>query len=142
MSSVFRTVDDIKDSLLGEENVEKIQLMMNNDVQFFMATSEKELGTLIQEIYPRYESSINRFRKISEENKGILERYFKENPDKQNKEIKVCEFLGVSWKNNALSLNYMSKEKFERHFYSTFDHVQKNLGSYQDDGHQSGWEKT
>ena len=39
-------------------------------------------------------------------------------------------------------MRYMSREKFERHFYSTFDHVQNNLWNYEDDGRQSGWEKT
>lgn len=36
----------------------------------------------------------------------------------------------------------MSKDKFEKHFYTTFDHVKDNLSAYQDDGQQSGWEKT
>ncbi len=35
----------------------------------------------------------------------------------------------------------MSREKFETHFYSTLDHIKDNLGDYQDDGKQSGWEK-
>ncbi len=39
-------------------------------------------------------------------------------------------------------MRYMSREKFERHFYSTFDHIQNNLSDYADDGVQSGWEKT
>jgi hypothetical protein len=36
----------------------------------------------------------------------------------------------------------MSREKFERHFYTTFDHIKNNIGDYEDDGKQSGMEKT
>jgi hypothetical protein len=66
---------------------------MNNDTQFFIETKEDEMKALIGEMYPRYEASVNHFRRICEENKETLERYFRENPEKQDKELKICEFL-------------------------------------------------
>lgn len=79
---------------------------------------------------------------MCQQNKEVLEKYFRENPEKQKQELKVCAFLGVTWDEGKLAMRYMSREKFERHFYSTFDHIQNNLSNYEDDGQQSGWEKT
>lgn len=128
--------------MIGENNAETTKLLLENNLDFYRNTTEKNMRQILSEVQPRYEASINVFRKMCQQNKEVLEKYFRENPDKQKEEIKVCAFLGVTWDNGKLAMRYMSREKFERHFYSTFDHIQNNLSNYEDDGRQSGWEKT
>lgn len=141
MRGINREIDEIKDVLIGEDNADNTKLLLENHLDFYRNTTEKNMTQMLWEVQPRYEASINRFRKLCEQNKPALEKYFKD-PEKQKEEIKVCAFLGVTWNEGKLAMRYMSREKFERHFYSTFDHVQNNLWNYEDDGRQSGWEKT
>jgi hypothetical protein len=141
MRGINREIDEIKDVLIGEDNADNTKLLLENHLDFYRNTTEKNMTQMLWEVQPRYEASINRFRKLCEQNKPALEKYFKD-PEKQKKEIKVCAFLGVTWNEGKLAMRYMSREKFERHFYSTFDHIQNNLSNYEDDGQQSGWEKT
>jgi hypothetical protein len=141
MRGINREIDEIKDTLIGEDNIDTTKLLLENHLDFYRNTSEKNMTQILWEIQPRYEASIYVFRKMCQENKEILEKYFKD-PEKQKEEIKVCAFLGATWNEGKLAMRYMSREKFERHFYSTFDHIQSNLSNYEDDGRQSGWEKT
>lgn len=142
MRWVFQEIDTIKDTLIGENDTDTMKLMLENSVDFYMKNDEEKVKTMIAGLTPRYEASVIKFRKICQENKEALERYFKENPDKQDKELKICAFLWLGWTNEKLEFRSMSKDKFEKHFYTTFDHVKDNLSAYQDDGQQSGWEKT
>lgn len=70
-----------------------MKLMLENSVDFYMKNDEEKVKTMIAGLTPRYEASVIKFRKICQENKEALERYFKENPDKQDKELKICAFL-------------------------------------------------
>lgn len=142
MRGIFSKIDEIKDTLIGEDNIDTTKQLLENNLNFYQSSDEKTMKGILSEVQPRYEASINRFRKLCEQNKPALEKYFLDNPEKQKEEIKVCAFLGVTWNEGKLAMRYMSREKFERHFYSTFDHVQNNLWNYEDDGRQSGWEKT
>lgn len=123
---MFEEIDAIKDTLIGENDKENMKLMLENNVNFYMQTDEVKTRNMIQELTPKYEASVERFRKVCRDNKQNLERYFRENPDKQDKELKVCAFLGLGWKDGQLELRSMSREKFEKHFYTTLDHVQDN----------------
>lgn len=142
MRGIFWKIDEIKDTLIGENNTDYTKLLLENHLDFYRNTTEKNMTQIVWEVQPRYEASINVFRKMCQKNKGVLEKYFRENPEKQKQELKVCAFLGVTWNEGKLTMRYMSREKFERHFYSTFDHIQNNLSNYEDDSRQSGWEKT
>lgn len=126
MRGINREIDEIKDTLIGEENIDTTKLLLDNNLDFYRNTDEGGMKKILSDVQPRYEASINRFRKLCEQNKPALEKYFKD-PEKQKEEIKVCAFLGVTWNEGKLAMRYMSREKFERHFYSTFDHVQNNL---------------
>lgn len=141
MRWVFQEIDTIKDTLVGEKDVGVMKLMLENNIDFYMKNDEEKVKNMITELTPRYEASVERFRKICQNNKASIERYFKENPEKQKQEIKICAFLWLGWEDGKLELRSMSREKFETHFYTTLDHVKDNISDYQDDGQQSGWEK-
>lgn len=93
MRSVFQGIDDIKDTLIGEDDVENMKLMIENNVDFYMKNNEDTVKNMLATLAPRYEASVIKFQKICQENKEALERYFKENPDKKDKELKICAFL-------------------------------------------------
>ncbi len=67
--------------------------MLENNIDFYMKNDEEKVKNMITELTPRYEASVERFRKICQNNKASIERYFKENPEKQKQEIKICAFL-------------------------------------------------
>ncbi|MBP6921159.1 hypothetical protein KBB89_01255 [Candidatus Gracilibacteria bacterium] len=142
MRNIFGEIDKIKDTIIGENDTETTKLFLENNLDFYRNADEKSMRKILTEIQPRYEASVNRFRKLCQQNKHALEKYFLDNPEKQKQEIKVCAFLGATWNDGKINMRYMSREKFERYFYSTFDHIQNNLSNYEDDGIQSGWEKT
>jgi hypothetical protein len=141
MAPIFKEVDVIKDTLIGEEDPEKSQMLLTNNLNFFLNTNEKEVRQLLTTIEPRYQKSIEQLRNFAKKHRETLLRYFRENPEKQKKEIKVCEFLGITFNKWELEMRYMSREKFERHFFTTFDHVTDNKKQFAD-GNQSLLEKT
>lgn len=93
MRSVFQGIDEMKDTLIGEDDIEDMKLMIENNVDFYMKNDENKVKNLLAKLTPRYEASVIKFRKICQDNKEALERYFRENPDKQDKELKICAFL-------------------------------------------------